>query len=267
MQSTRFQILGSNSSGNCALLVTDTTRILIDAGFSARRICQMLEAHGESIQNIDGVFITHEHNDHATGLKGLSKFEHLQFFANRDTARAIQKKLQRRPKWNVFETGATFQFRDLQVASFSVPHDAYDPVGFVFSWGYGDLFSPRRSLAWVTDLGYVPQLVRQHIQAVDILVVESNYDEEMLDRDPKRPWSVKQRIKGRHGHLSNDDALSLLLEMEDSRWQEVFLVHLSRDCNDVSRVKQKFAPLLNMGRRFRLNVVDPHTGLSPAVAS
>ncbi len=266
MQPTRFQILGSNSSGNCALLETDTTRILIDAGFSAKKIKELLTEAGRTIEQIDGVFITHEHNDHTVGLRGLSRYPHLRFFANRDTAKAIQKRLRSRPNWHVFETGAKFSFRDLDVTSFSVPHDAYDPVGFVFEWGYGDLFSPRRSLGWVTDLGYIPQLVRERIRSVNILVVESNYDVELLEKDPHRPWSVKQRIRGRHGHLSNQDALDLLSSMESVNWEQVFLVHLSRDCNDIGRIRTLFAPLVHSNCAFRLNVVDPRTGLAPAIA-
>lgn len=260
-----FHVLGSNSSGNCALLVTETTRVLIDAGFSARKILGLLADRGLSIQDIDGVFITHEHHDHASGLRGLAKYPHLRFFANRDTARAIQSRLQRRPSWHVFETGADFSFRDLQVSSFSVPHDAYDPVGFVFEWGYGDLLSARRRLGWITDLGYIPDLVRERIREVDILVVEANYDDEMLDGDPKRPWSVKQRIKGRHGHLSNRDALRLLEETEAARWETVYLIHLSRDCNCIRKVQSLFSPFARNGHKFTIQVVDPNSGMAPAI--
>lgn len=259
-----FKVLGSNSSGNCALLVTDSAKVLIDAGFSARRICSMLRENNLSIEDIDGIFITHEHNDHAVGLRGLAKHRHLRFFANRDTARAIQKRLNQRPNWEVFETGSHFEFRDLKVTSFSVPHDAYDPVGFVFEWGYDDLFSPLRRLAWVTDLGYIPGLVQEHIREADILVIEANYDDQLLENDPKRPWSVKQRIRGRHGHLSNQDALAFISEMEEARWEQIFLVHLSRDCNDVALLEKLCRPLLQKRKKLCLEIVDPHSGLTPA---
>jgi len=245
--------------------MTETTKVLIDAGFSARRIGQLLKERNLRIEDIDGIFITHEHHDHTSGLRGLAKYPHLRFFANRDTARAVQKKLQRRPLWQVFETGEVFTFRDLKVTSFSVPHDAYDPVGFIFEWGYGDLLSTKRSLAWVTDLGYVPGLVRERIRNTDILVLESNYDDRMLDENLKRPWSVKQRIKGRHGHLSNQDALCLLTEMDPANWEMVFLVHLSRDCNDVQIVSSLFQPLLRARKTFGIQIVDPHSGLAPLI--
>ena len=87
------------------------------------------------IENLDAVFLTHEHNDHSIGIRGLSKFGNLPIFANQDTIRAIQPKLSRRPNWKVFETGSSFKFRNLRIHPFSVPHDAYDPVGFFIEWG------------------------------------------------------------------------------------------------------------------------------------
>ena len=147
-----FQILGSSSSGNCALIDTGNTRVLIDAGFSGKRICGFLEEIGQSIDQIDAVFLTHEHSDHAQGIRGLCRRADLPVFANRDTADAVQAKLTKRANWQVFQTGSGFTFRDLKVRSFALPHDAYDPVGFVFNWGeVDDLFSRPRSLAWATD--------------------------------------------------------------------------------------------------------------------
>ncbi len=261
-----FQILGSSSAGNCGLLKTGNTSILIDAGFSARRIGALLEAAGESLDSIDAVFLTHEHNDHAQGLRGLARRADLPVFANHDTADAVQARLRLRPNWQIFQTGATFRFRDLEVRSFTVPHDAYDPVGFTFRWGgEGDLFSPPGSLAWVTDLGYVPELVRERVSAVEILVIEANYDDDLLERDEKRPWSTKQRIRGRHGHLSNTAACEMLAGLNGgSALREVYLAHLSRDCNHVDRVREAFAGLTGGRAPFRLRVVHPETGITSA---
>ena len=180
-----FQILGSSSSGNCSLLRTENSAILIDAGFSGKRIEQMLADIGESLDTIDAVFLTHEHSDHAQGIRGLSRRADLPVFANRDTAEAVQRKLSKQVNWQLFQTGATFKFRDIEVGSFTVPHDAYDPVGFTFQWGTeGDLISPHRSLAWITDLGYVPEYIKEFIKSVHILVLEANYDERLLENDP-----------------------------------------------------------------------------------
>jgi phosphoribosyl 1,2-cyclic phosphodiesterase len=140
-----------------------------------------------------------------------------------------------------------------------VPHDAYDPVGFTFHWGSeGDLISPRRGLAWITDLGYVPEYISECIKSVQILVLEANYDEGLLEKDPKRPWSIKQRIRGRHGHLSNNACYELVKNLNGhSNVQEIYLAHLSRDCNTVERVQNKFATIVENACNFTIHVIDP----------
>ncbi|MFW5882753.1 MAG: MBL fold metallo-hydrolase [Verrucomicrobiota bacterium] len=266
MEPYRFQVLGSSSSGNCALLSTGESRVLIDAGLSGRRIRTLLAEAGESIDGIDAIFITHEHQDHCGGLFGLARHAGIPVYANSHTARAIQPRLKHKPSWRLFETGTRFTFRDLEVEAFTVPHDAHDPVAFTFKWGGDDLFSPRRSLAWVTDLGSVPQLVREKIREVDVLAIESNYDEGLLERDIKRPWSIKQRIRGRHGHLSNEAVVELVGEMGDTAWRQLVLLHLSRECNNISVVQDSLRPLNGSRRRaFEVEVVDPIGGLGKAI--
>ena len=242
--SLRFCILGSGSAGNCALLQTEGARVLVDAGFSARRLGELLATVGESLGRIDAVFLTHEHGDHAAGVSGLKKFPHIQIFANAATQRAVQAGLDHRPVWQIFETGARFTFRDLVVRSFTVPHDAQEPVGFTFATGHeGDLLAPRRSVAWLTDLGHAPRHIHEHIRDCEAVVVESNHCSKMLEADPKRPWSLKQRIAGRHGHLSNDGARELLEAVASPRWRHIFLTHLSRDCNSLAAVERAIAGL------------------------
>ena len=240
----RFCILGSGSSGNSALLVTEGARILVDAGFSARKLGKLLAAVGESLERIDAVFLTHEHGDHIAGMDGLKKYPGIRIFANAATARAVQKDLDYRPEWQVFETGSSFRFRDIDVETFSVPHDAHDPVGYLFSSGAdGDLFAPRRRLAWVTDLGHVPPSLHERIRDCDVVAVESNHCPRLLESDIRRSWSTKQRISGRHGHLSNEDARDLLAKAANPRWRRVYLTHLSRDCNSLAAVETALAGL------------------------
>lgn len=261
-----LHILGSSSAGNCAVLRTGECTVLIDAGFSGRRIRALLQTVGLTLDDIDAVFVTHEHSDHIAGLRGLSGHPGLKFFANADTARTIQRKLIKPLDWHTFATGSRFQFCDLEVTSFSLPHDAADPVGFLFTAGEDTLFSPRRTLAWCTDLGYMPRAVAETIRLADCLVIESNHDIDLLERDENRPWSVKQRIRGRHGHLSNQAAFDFLSAIDRPRWSQVFLGHLSQDCNELSVVEKLFAPLIGNPQRFGVHVLPAQgTAVSTSV--
>lgn len=253
----RLTILGSSSSGNCALLETERARVLIDAGFSARKLSAMLRELGRDANSLDAVFLTHEHADHAGGLRGLSLLDGLEFFANEATAQALQRELPRPLRWRLFHSGGAFAYRDLTVETIPLPHDAYDPVGYIFRCGGEDLFHPARSLAWLTDLGHAPPGLAERIRAVDVLVIEANHDPELLERDPKRPFATKQRIRGRHGHLSNEAALLFLQSVQRPFWKKVYLAHISRDCNCLERVATLFA---GSGLGCPVEIIDPCGG-------
>lgn len=244
----RLAILGSGSAGNCALLQTNEACVLIDAGLSARKIEQRLTAFGLGWDRIDAILLTHEHGDHITGLSGLKKHPRIPVFATAGTIDAAREGLDVPVAWQTFSAGASFTFRDLDISTFAVPHDARDPVGYFVSSGRDDLFAPRRSLAWLTDLGYVPEGIRARIQEVDILSLEANYCPELLKADTRRPWSLRQRISGRHGHLSNAAARALLHELNAPRWRHIVLTHLSRDCNRPETLQEALAGLDCLGR-------------------
>ncbi|WP_404423572.1 MBL fold metallo-hydrolase [Nibricoccus sp. IMCC34717] len=227
----RLSILGSSSGGNSALLETDGTRLLIDAGLSARRTQQKLEQLGTSFAELDAILLTHEHSDHTAALSGLKRGPELEVYATAGTARASRHHAPPQIQWRLFESTSCFRIGDVQVEAFPVPHDAQEPVGFILTHGHDDLLSPSRRLAWVTDLGHVPPDVRRRLEDVDVLALESNYCPDLLQQDTRRPWSLRQRISGRHGHLSNHAARDLLDALDSPRWRHVFVTHLSRDCN------------------------------------
>jgi len=222
--SARFTILGSGSGGNCAYLETDSTRLLIDAGFSARQIRLRLAAIGRSPETLQGILITHEHGDHIHGLAVLCAQLHIPIYCNRLTKDAIEEALEARFDCRIFQTGAAFDLGDVHVETFAVPHDAQDPVGFL-------LRTRGANVGFLTDLGHATRLVLERVRPANVLVLETNHDMRLLQDDTRRPWSVKQRILSRHGHLSNDAAAEVAQEVVHADLRHVYLGHLSRDCN------------------------------------
>ena len=220
----RLTILGSGSSGNCAYLESDETRLLIDAGLSGRQIRQRLALIGRTPETLHGILLTHEHSDHVQGLVGLGARLQIPVFCNRLTKEAVEEQLQVKLSWRIFSTGAGFDVGDVAVETFSVPHDASDPIGFL-------LRTPDANIGFLTDLGHATKLVLERVRSANVLVLETNHDLKMLQNDLRRPWSVKQRIMSRHGHLSNEAAAELAEEIVSAELRYLYLGHLSQDCN------------------------------------
>jgi phosphoribosyl 1,2-cyclic phosphodiesterase len=220
----QLTILGSGSAGNCAYLETGQARLLIDAGLSGRQIRQRLAPLSRAPETLDGILITHEHSDHISGLAGLAARLDLPIYCNRLTRDAIQAQLQIQINACLFSTGDSFEIGDVTVDTFAVPHDAYDPVGFLLHTAAGNV-------GFLTDLGHATKLVVERVRAANVLLLEANHDLKMLKDDPRRPWSLKQRILSRHGHLSNDSAADVAEEILWAGLRRIYLAHLSRDCN------------------------------------
>ncbi|RYD38315.1 MAG: MBL fold metallo-hydrolase [Verrucomicrobiaceae bacterium] len=217
-------ILGSGSSGNCALVCTGKTRLLIDAGLSAGQIVSRLASVGVGMDTLSGILITHEHGDHCRGLAVLLRKHPLPLLCNALTREVLRDSLPDSRHWNIIPNGSSFEYAGLGIDTFSVPHDAADPMGFVLR--HGD-----SALGILTDAGHATPVMRQRLKNLDTLFIEANYDTQLLSNDTKRPWSTKQRISGRHGHLSNEQAAGLVAELASARLERVILGHLSRDCN------------------------------------
>jgi phosphoribosyl 1,2-cyclic phosphodiesterase len=220
----RFTILGSGSSGNCAYVETEETRILIDAGFSARQIRNRLASISRSPENLTGVLITHEHSDHIQGLATLCEKLRIPIYCNRPTKDAIAFQAKANLDYRIFTTGSAFELGDITVESFSVPHDAQEPVGYM-------LRTASANIGFLTDLGHATKLVIERVRPAHALVLEANHDVKLLQECPHRPWSLKQRILGRHGHLSNEAAADVAAEIMSPELRHLYLGHLSRECN------------------------------------
>jgi phosphoribosyl 1,2-cyclic phosphodiesterase len=244
-------VLASGSSGNAALLATNNTRILLDAGLGLRELTRRLALMGEEIARLDAVLITHEHSDHIAGLAALARRKEFRapIYLTRLTAPAIDW-AEAQPQLQTFQAGAAFEIGDIEVSSFSLPHDAADPVGFCFE-------TQSVRIAAVTDLGYIPESVKYHLRRTDLVLLEANHDLEMLKVGPY-PWSVKQRVMSRHGHLSNLVTSEYLAEEFPATAAHLVLGHLSEQNNHPEIVRHLATRALDRrGLRTQLTIADP----------
>lgn len=222
----QISVLGSGSAGNSAVVFSEETRLLIDAGLSSRQLNRRLEAVGVDPAELDGILITHEHGDHVRGLDVFCRKVEAPLYCNAATREVmITGPLQEPKRWRIITTGGKFSIGDIEVQTFPVAHDATEPMGFT-------LRDHESSVGILSDVGYVTNIMRNHMRGLNTLFVEANYDGVLLQNDTKRPWSVKQRILSRHGHLSNDQTASLLGDIADENLHRVILGHLSQDCNE-----------------------------------
>ncbi len=241
-------MLASGSSGNAALLATDNTRILVDAGLSMRELGKRLAAIGEELRRVDAILITHEHSDHVAGLPVLARNKNIRavIYMTKLTAPAIDWG-ECEPRLEPFQAGASFQIGDIAVESFGIPHDAIDPVGFRFT-------AQGVRIGVVTDLGYIPQSIKFHLRRTDLLLLEANHDLDMLKVGPY-PWSVKQRVMSRVGHLSNLVMSDYLTEDLDSSTAHLVLGHLSEQNNHPAIVEMIASQALEQrGLATRLSI-------------
>jgi len=223
----RFTVLASGSKGNAALIESDSTRLLIDCGLSAKELAKRM-APGPPFGSLDGDFVicTHCHIDHIGCLpvvvrSAIRRGNALPVYLTPLTAAMIDWDGLECPPVRHFEAGQPFQIGDIQVEPFSVPHDATDPVGFVFSAGI--------RIGFATDLGFVPPAMQRKFSDCDVILIESNHDIGMLESGPHPP-EVKERVAGRFGHLSNDQVAEFLVDV-GPKTHTVVLAHLSEDNN------------------------------------
>jgi len=220
--SVRISVLGSGSRGNCTLIATERTRLLVDAGLNRKETYARLASLGERAEAFDAILISHEHIDHVRGLRLLALDLQAPVYISPVTRDSMtwDPKLQR---FEHFTPGQKFSVGDIEVTPFSVPHDAVDPVAFA-------LETQGIKVGVVTDLGYIHEVVKQRVKGCHCLIFESNHDLEMLKVGPY-PWHVKQRVMGRHGHLSNNATAGFLSEDFDGAAQVLVLAHLSETNN------------------------------------
>ena len=220
--SIRIAVLGSGSRGNCSIVATEKTRLLVDAGLSRKETYARLAAVGEPCSGFSAVIVSHEHSDHIKGLGRLARDLKVPIYISPTTHDVVtwDRHLH---GFEYFTPGGKFSVGDIEITPFTIPHDAVDPVAFTFR-------SEGVKIGLVTDLGYIPEVVKQHVKGCQCLVFESNHDLDMLKVGPY-PWYVKQRVMSRHGHLSNYATAGFLGEDYDGQARVLVLAHLSETNN------------------------------------
>lgn len=234
----RFASLGSGSRGNGTVIHADDTFLLVDCGFTLRETEQRLSRLGIAPQQLSAVLVTHEHGDHCSGVRVLSNRYDLPVYMTAGTARA--RTLLDVANRITIDSHLPFVIDGVQVQPVAVPHDAAEPVQFVFEW-------KGKRLGVLTDLGAITPFVREHYNSCDALLLESNHCIDMLSRGPYPP-SLKLRVGGRFGHLSNAQAAGLLEEIEVDRLQHLVIAHLSEKNNTLERVQASMATVLQRVR-------------------
>jgi phosphoribosyl 1,2-cyclic phosphodiesterase len=233
-------VLGSGSRGNCTVLASSRTTLLIDAGFSCREITNRMRAAELDPESLDGVIISHEHSDHVSAVDVLARRMKLPVYMTDGTYQGWRQYMRRAnggsnrcdlERRERFRPGTGFSIGDIDIMPFTIPHDAEDPVGFTFR-------AEGIKLAVVTDLGYLPRSVIEHLRGCDLLMIESNHDLEMLRVGPY-PWAVKQRVMSRVGHLSNEALAEFFTSDYDGAASYLVLAHLSEQNNHPEIARQQ----------------------------
>ena len=244
-----WTVLGSGSKGNCTVLASSRTQVLIDAGFSCRETLRRMRSAGVDPEATDAILITHEHADHIAGLERLARVLKVPVYLTEGTyqgwRRYVRDKLRadaELTRVEVFAAGVSLTIGDIGVLPFTIPHDAADPVGFTF------LVEGIKAAA-VTDLGCIPANVVDHLRRCNLLMIESNHDLEMLRLGPY-PWPVKQRVMSRVGHLSNTALAEFFCRQYDGVAAYLILAHLSEQNNHPEIARR--AAELALGERCNL---------------
>ena len=246
----RFCSVASGSKGNAVYVSDGTTAVLFDAGLSGIDIERRMASRRISPGDLNAIIVSHEHIDHIRGVGVLSRRYNIPIYMNTGTREAAAAVIKTVHQEKTFSCGRTFSINRLTIHPFSISHDATDPAGFTISY-------KNLKIGLATDLGIATAMVKQHLKGCDLLFIEANHDVQMLETGPY-PWPVKQRIKSRGGHLSNEDSKLLLAEVKHAKLQHVVLGHLSETNNTSEKALRHVGEALN-GCNAHLEVAVQHS--------
>ena len=245
----RFASLGSGSKGNSTVVESDTACVMVDCGFGLRNACTRLERIGKSPEDLTAIIVTHEHSDHWKGIGALSAKYNIPVYLSAGSLKA--KEIQSgEALFNCIDSHKDFYVGDVCIKPVPVPHDAREPIQYILSNG-------KVQLGILTDLGHFTPHVVSSYSKCDALLLECNYDDDML-LDGPYPRFLKDRVSGMFGHLSNRQAADLLLALDLSRLKTLVIGHISAKNNDVSLIKAAIEPLC--GEDIVLSFADQESG-------
>lgn len=228
----KISVLGSGSAGNSTFIEIDGYKLLIDAGFSCKKTEEKLEQIGKKLSDISAILLTHEHSDHINGAGIIARKYDIPLFITPESYEAGLLKLGQLNKNLVnFIDGDFILDNKVKITPFDVMHDAVRTIGFRLE------NQSNQKIAVSTDVGYIDNIVREHFKDVDAMVIESNYDYNML-MNCSYPWNLKARVKSRNGHLSNNDCARFIKEMYTDKLKKVYLAHISKDSNNPNIIRE-----------------------------
>jgi phosphoribosyl 1,2-cyclic phosphodiesterase len=249
----RFASIGSGSAGNALLIEAGTTRLMLDCGFGIRETAVRLARLGLEPSQIDGILVTHEHDDHVSGAFKFANRYDIKIWMTHGTLRNAQRHMPAQfcAPLEIIDSHTAFSIKDMEIHPFPVPHDAGEPVQFYFHDG-------QYKLGILTDTGCSTHHIEEMLSRCHALALECNHDREMLMNGPYA-WPLKQRISGRFGHLDNAASASLLGKLDNSRLQHIIALHLSEKNNTPALAESALASALGCTTDW-IGIADQETG-------
>ena len=243
----KFSSLGSGSSGNSSYIEMGNKKFLVDAGFSGKKIAEKLNNIEKRIEDITGIFVTHEHSDHIQGLGVVSRKYDIPINLHEMTYSVIREKIGKIDKKNLnFIREDKVVIGDCVINNFEVMHDAKKCLGYTFEYG-------EKKLSYASDVGCVNNIIKENLKNSDVIVLESNYDYNMLMTGPYH-WELKNRVKGRNGHLSNAEASKLIAQVLNEKLKKVYLMHISKDNNTPELAYNSLYEILERENKSHLEI-------------
>ena len=247
----KFAVLSSGSKANCTLIMNGDEAFLIDCGLSAKETISRLNSLGINPTAIKGIFVTHEHRDHTSGIRVLSKKLGVPVFCNFQTSEVLKQYQDFiETNFEIFKTGQTFNLGSFEIQPFAISHDAIEPVGYA-------VYANGLKLVYATDMGKVTTLVKNVCVESNALILEFNHDEDALWRCDY-PWELKQRITSNRGHLSNVSATDLIAEVFHDDLKHLVMAHISEHSNTPELVSKTLETKIDTSKFFSCHHGSPY---------